>query len=108
YSVQWNDPGHHRDAANWFRENPHRLQLGNVGFDIYREDGRLIEPEDVRDIHQELDLWTGEISSQFVVEGQPVEVITLGHQQADAIAVKVHSPLIEAGRLKVRLRYPYP
>ncbi len=108
YSVQWNEPGRHQDVANWFRENPHRLQLGNVGFDIYKEDGRLIGPEDVQDIHQELHLWTGEISSRFTVEGQPVEVLTVAHQQSDAIAVRVASPLIETGRLRVRLRYPFP
>src|SRR5690606_35380503 len=47
YSVQWDEDGRHRDAVNWFRENPHRLQLGNVGFDIYKENGELIEPADI-------------------------------------------------------------
>lgn len=108
YSVQWNEPGRRQDAANWFRKNPHRLQLANVGLDIYKENGQLIAPVDVRDIHQELNLWTGLITSRFVIEGQPVEVITVSHQESDAIAVRVKSPLIQLGRLKVRLRYPYP
>src|SRR3546814_20729868 len=65
-------------------------------------------PDDLSDIEQTLDLWTGEVHSQFRAFGEPVEVTTVGHQEADAIAVRVNSPLIEAGRLKVRIRYPYP
>src|SRR5690606_9503650 len=107
YSIQHKE-GRQREASNGFRQNPHRLQLGNIGFDIYGADGRLMTPDDVTDIEQTLDLWTGEIRSQFKAFGEPVEVTTVGHQEADAIAVKVHSPLIESGRLKVRIRYPYP
>ncbi|WP_257669680.1 hypothetical protein [Parapedobacter tibetensis] len=108
YSVQWKEAGRNQDAANWFRKNPHRLQLGNVGFDIYKKDGQLIAPTDVQDIRQELDLWTGELTSSFSIEGQLVEVVTTAHQQEDLIAVKVTSALLDEGRLKIRLRYPYP
>ncbi|MFC3197858.1 hypothetical protein ACFOET_09560 [Parapedobacter deserti] len=108
YSVQWKEPGRNQDAANWFRKNPHRLQLGNVGFDIYLKDGSLAGPEAITAIRQELNLWTGEINSRFAVEGTPVEVVTVGHQEVDLIAVRIASPLIAEGRLKVRLRYPYP
>ena len=108
YSVQWKEPGRNQDAANWFRKNPHRLQLGNVGFDILLKDGSVVGLEDIQDIRQELNLWTGQISSRFTIEGTPVEVITVGHQEHDQIAVRVTSPLIAEGRLKVRLRYPFP
>jgi len=108
YSVQWKEPGRNQDASNWFRKNTHRLQLGNVGFDIYKKDGKLIKPEDIQNIKQELDLWTGKITSHFTVEGVDVAVQTFGHQQQDLISVKVESDLIKEGRLKIRLRYPYP
>src|SRR3954468_6470747 len=36
YSVQWNTPARNRDATNWFRQNPHRLQLGNIGLEILK------------------------------------------------------------------------
>lgn len=108
YSVQWSEAGRNQDAANWFRKNPHRLQLGNIGFDIYKRNGELIMPDDVQDIHQELDLWTGILKSHFSVEGNPVEVTTVAHQDKDLIAVQVKSELIEEGRLKIRVRYPYP
>ena len=34
YAVQFNDDERQKDAANWFRANPHRLHLGIIGFDI--------------------------------------------------------------------------
>ena len=108
YSVQWNEPGRNKDAANWFRQNPHRLQLGNIGFEIKNKNGSLAEIQDVKDIHQKLNLWTGEIHSQFTIEDIPVDVITYCHQQQDAIAVKIKSELVRKGRLQIRLRFPYP
>jgi hypothetical protein len=108
YSVQSKEKGRTQDAADWFRKNPHRLQLGNIGFDIYKTDGSLVAPEDIQDITQELNLWTGEINSRFTVEGVAVDVQTAAHQQQDLISVNVQSDLIKDGRLKVRVRYPYP
>src|SRR5690606_25349007 len=108
YSVQSTEKGRTQDAADWFRKNPHRLQLGNIGFDIYKKDGSLASPEDIQDITQELNLWTGEINSHFKVEGIDVLVQTVAHQDQDLVSVKVESDLINEGRLKIRLRYPYP
>jgi hypothetical protein len=108
YSVQWNQPEGNKDAANYFRQNVHRLQLGNIGFDIKRKDGRAVAIEDIKDIHQELNPWTGEIHSRFTVEGIPVEVITIGHQEQDLISVQVNSVLLQQRRLQVRVRFPYP
>ncbi|MGS2741278.1 hypothetical protein [Sinomicrobium sp. M5D2P17] len=109
YAVQRSsEPGRNRDAADWFRKNPHRLQLGNLGFEIYKEDGSMIAVEDVKDIRQELDLWAGEIRSSFTVEGEKVEVRTDAHPEEDIIGLKVKSALIKEGRLKIRLRFPYP
>jgi hypothetical protein len=94
--------------VNWFRENPHRLQLGNIGFDIIKKDGILATINDIKNIHQTLDLWTGEIHSKFTVENIPVDVVTICHQQQDAIAVKIISPLLKEQRLRLRLRFSYP
>lgn len=108
YSVQINNPARNKNAANWFRQNPHRLQLGNVGFYITKEDGTEASLSDIRNIQQQLNMWTGEIKSHFTVEGIPVDVSTFGHQDEDVVALKVLSPLILKGRLKIRLRFPYP
>lgn len=108
YCVQWSSPERKKAASNWFRQNVHRLQLGNLGFEILKKNGHLVSPEDIQNIQQELNLWTGEIHSSFTVDGEPVEVFTVGHQQSDLVAVRVKSPLISEGRLKIRLRFPYP
>ena len=108
YSVEIKSPQREKEAVNWFRQNPHRLQLGNIGFDIIKKDGSLATISDIEDIHQTLDLWTGEIHSKFTVENMPVDVITICHQQQDAISVKIISPLFKKQRLRLRLRFPYP
>ena len=108
YSVEIKSPERKKEAVNWFRQNPHRLQLGNIGFDIIKKDGRLATIEDIKNIHQTLDLWTGEMHSKFTVENIPVDVVTICHQQLDAIAVKIISPLLKEQRLRLRLRFPYP
>jgi len=108
YSVQWEGPSRHQAAADWFRANPHRLQLANIGFELYKKDGSLARPSDLQQIKQELDLWTGIVHSSFQLEGTPVEVYTAAHQEQDQIAVQVHSPLIRENRLHIYVRYPYP
>lgn len=108
YSVQLKEPERNKNAVNWFRQNPHRLQLGNIGFEINKKDGRLAAIEDIRDVHQTLNMWTGEIHSRFKVEGDMIDVLTYCHQQQDAIAVSVTSSLVNEGRLHIRLRLPYP
>ncbi|MFL5808806.1 MAG: hypothetical protein ACJ749_04745, partial [Flavisolibacter sp.] len=108
YTVQWDTPQRNRAAANWFRQNPHRLQLGNIGFEFIKENGKIASLDDIKDIHQELDPWTGEIKSHFTIDKIPVDVSTYAHASKDAIAVKVRSPLIREARLKIYLRFPYP
>lgn len=108
YSVQIKEPERRKNAVNWFRQNPHRLQLGNIGFEIMKKDGTQAAVDDIQNIQQTLNLFTGEIHSKFTVENTPVEVITYGHQQKDAIGVKVNSPLLKQGRLKIFIRFPYP
>ncbi|GAB3868300.1 hypothetical protein GCM10028824_12810 [Hymenobacter segetis] len=107
YSVQVKTPGN-KDAVDYLRANPHRLQLGNLGFIILKKNGQLAKIQDLKNIHQELNPWTGEIQSHFTVEGAAVDVVTVGHQAQDAVAAKVTSELLKAGRLKVALRFPFP
>jgi protein-glucosylgalactosylhydroxylysine glucosidase len=108
YVTQHNDPPRKRDAANWFRQNPHRLQLGNVGFELLKKDGSVVTLNDIQNIRQELNLWTGETTSHFTVEGESVDVSTVCDAKQDAIGVKVTSTLINQQRLKVKIVFPYP
>ncbi len=93
-------------ATNWLRENPHRIHLGMIGLQILKEDGSEITIKDIKDNLQKLDLWTGEITSSFTVEGVPVKVTTVCHPGNDQISAKIESELIRKGRLKVKIHFP--
>lgn len=108
YSVQIKTPESRKATADFFRENVHRLQLGNIGFILLRADGNPAAITDLKDVTQQLDMYKGEIHSRFTLEGNVVQVITTGMGDTDGIAVHVESPLIAAGRLQVRVRFPYP
>lgn len=108
YSTQIKEPAHKKEAVEWFRQNPHLLQLGNIGFEITKKDGSLVKPEDIKAINQKLNLWTGKIESYFEVEGTSVKVITACDQTKDVLGFKIESDLITQGRLKIRVRIPFP
>ena len=91
----------------WLRANPHRLDLGQIGFVLKYADGSLAATNDLSDIKQKLDLWNGEIISHFVFDGEPVDVETVCAPDLDAIAVRVKSPLVQAGRLAIQIHFPY-
>ena len=94
-------------AGSFLRANPHQITLGLIGLELIKQDGSPAVSEDITAIDQTLDLWKGLLISRFTLEGQPVTVQTCVHPQQDQVAVHIQSPLIEAGRLKVRLRFPY-
>ncbi|HMR84057.1 MAG TPA: hypothetical protein PKE30_13035, partial [Niabella sp.] len=109
YMVQNNqDSGLSKKTADYFRINEHRLHLAKIGLELIKKDGSVAKLSDIKNISQQLDMWTGAIQSHFTVEDIPVQVITYGHQQQDAIAAKVSSPLIAQKRLQIRIRLPYP
>jgi len=91
-------------AGQWLRRNPSNYPLGEVGF--VDGDGQPLAASDLTAIHQELDLWTGIISSRFAWRGIPVEVATLVHPDHDTLVVTASSRALRDGGLRVRLRFP--
>jgi protein-glucosylgalactosylhydroxylysine glucosidase len=83
-----------KELFDWLRENPHRLHLGRVGFDV-------AEPGEVSDAEQKLDLWTGILHSEFTWKGRRAVVDTACHPKEDAVAVSVR------GGPSVRIEFPY-
>jgi hypothetical protein len=57
-------------------------------------------------VDQTLDLWNGILESQTTISGQPVHVVTAVHPGSDTLAVRIQSPLLAAGRLRVVLAFP--
>ena len=54
YNVQWKEPERKRNAAGFFRQNPHRVHLGLIGMEIIGRDGLSVKMKDIRQIDQEL------------------------------------------------------
>lgn len=95
------------DLFNWLRENPHRLHLGQISLCLIGKENKQVQASDVSEIHQELDLWRGVLTSNFKLEGEPVMVQTAVHPRLDLLAVAIESSLITKGRLAVRFAFPY-
>ncbi|ANI89633.1 hypothetical protein A9P82_10240 [Arachidicoccus ginsenosidimutans] len=105
YSVQSNET---KDAVEYFRVNPHRLQLGNIGFVFLMKNGDTATLDDIKNITQHLNLYSGILESQFTVDNEPVKVTTVANQKTDGISFSVESPLIKLHRLFIRIAFPYP
>jgi hypothetical protein len=92
---------------DWLRANPHRLHLGRVGFRLRKADGSEARAQDLTNIEQTLDLWSGILDSRFVLEGEAVRVQTIAHPERDVLAVRVTSSLLREGRVGIEVRFPY-
>lgn len=99
---------HQPELSAWLAKNPHRANLGRIGFILKKGDGKEAEEKDIKVASQKIDLWTGIVSSTFELEGQTVSVQTVCHSEEDMIGVSVQSELISEGRLSVYLDFPYP
>ena len=93
--------------AAYLRTNPQRFGLARIGLELLKADGTSATIADLSQITQHLDLWTGSVTSSFIFQSAQVQVFTAVHPDRDEVAIRVESPLIAAGRLKVRLAFPY-
>lgn len=96
-------------TESWLRNNPHRLDLVRIGLVQFPAGGggpRALDPAQLTDIHQRLDLWSGILTSQFQLPGAPVRVVTACHPSRDVIGVRIEAGQLLAG-LAVRLAFPY-
>ena len=110
YAVEYkkDNDGRHKLATEYFRVNPHRLNLGAIGLELRKADGKTIELNELKDIRQELKLYDGTIESHFVADGFPVNVITAAEQDKDAVIYRVNTSLLKDGRASICIRFPYP
>ncbi|MBI5693020.1 MAG: hypothetical protein HZC55_23335 [Verrucomicrobia bacterium] len=93
-------------AGQWLRENPHAMPLPRLAFDLARAGGAPLQPADLAEIDQGLDLWTGLLSSRFQLAGAPVAVTVVCDPERDALAIRIESDLLRAGQLGLRLDLP--
>ncbi|KAI0795022.1 Six-hairpin glycosidase-like protein [Abortiporus biennis] len=97
------------DIQQWLISNPNRVNLGRVGILFLDDRGNIqnITEDDLDDVRQELDLWSGTMTSQFSFSGQKVTVTTSSAQSDSAIAVTVTSSLVKQGKLGIFLDFPW-
>lgn len=107
YAVEYKTEGRGKKATEYFRINPHRLNLGNVALVIKDGKGQIKEA-DLKDIDQRLDLYNGMITSRFSALGQQVLVQTACMPCEDAMVYSINSRLLSSGKVSVRLSLPYP
>ena len=110
YAVEYKkaEDGRHKEATEYFRVNPHRLNLGTIGLDLKDKDGNKIALKELTGIRQELKLWDGEIDSNFSADGEIVEVTTGVHPEKDALYARIKSNLLKDQRATISLRFSYP
>ena len=125
YKASKNDPARNVAATEYFRVNPHRLNLGIIGIEFLKCDApyinfqpcqscRPISLEDITDIRQELKLYDGVIESSYNVHpsidssfSEPVNVITACLPGRDAVLYRIETPLIYR-QASVVIRFLYP
>lgn len=95
-------------ASYYMVRNPHRFNLGRIGFRILKTDGTEAGEVDLKHLIQEVDIWTGIVHSRFEINGKPVDVETVCHPDKDMIGVSVKSELLTNGLVSVFLDFPYP
>ena len=100
-------PERARNAVTWLRENPERIHLARIGLEFAELDGRPVTLADLRDISQQLDLWSGLLTSEFRAAESPVRVETVCHPERDLLAVRISSPLVRQRKLGVAIGFPY-
>ena len=103
YATEHKEQGRARDAANWYRMNPHRLHLGCIGVEL-----EGMKPSDISKPYQTLDMWKGEIYSQFAAHNSQFLVSTVCHPERDMIAGKVERRAKGKTSVAINLRFPYP
>ena len=110
YAIEYKkaEDGRHKQATEYFRVNPHRLNLGTIGLSLKDAKGETIPLTALKQPQQSLLLWDGEIESSFRADGEAVEVTTGVHPQKDALYARVKSNLLKDQRASISLRFSYP
>lgn len=112
--VQYDFGSQDPQLEQWMISNPNRVNLGRVGLAFFGARGanghieaEEVAEEDLIGTKQELDLWTGVITSRFSFGGQLVQVKVASDLDTDTIGIEIVSPLIAQGRLGLSLDFPW-
>ncbi|KAK7962905.1 uncharacterized protein PG986_003730 [Apiospora aurea] len=103
-NVSYDIPDPHLpEISQWLIGNPNRINLGRI---CLKYKGQTLSASCISEPRQELNLWTGCITSKFQVDKTPVEVVTQGDLETDAVAFEIESDLVASGELEIELDFP--
>lgn len=101
------DAGGQEELFRYLRENPHKYNLGRIGF-YSQINGPRLSLSDIELVRQKLDLWQGILFSDFNIAGKNVKVKTVCDPLTDSIAVRVKTGLFLERKLGLEIEFPYP
>lgn len=96
-----------KELSEWLSGNPHRFNLGRIGFKIVKSNGEEVTENELKNKYQITHLWTGIIESHFELEGKETVVETMCHPNQDIIGVNITSDLLETGQISIFIDFPY-
>lgn len=108
YAVEYKRPERKKNVTNYFRINPHRINLGTIGLEMRDHNDQLISIESLNNIQQTLDLWNGLIKSRFIADETNVNVESVCHPNIDLINTTIKTELFCTGRANISFRFSYP
>ncbi|RAH51638.1 hypothetical protein BO85DRAFT_510107 [Aspergillus piperis CBS 112811] len=97
-------PAAEEEISNWLVMNPQRLNLANIG--LYFGEDKVIE-DDLLNKSQDLDLWTGQILSEFTYNGFPISVQVTSHPENPVVGIQINSTLLKSGKSGIFFDFPY-
>lgn len=89
------------EGAAWFRSNPHKVSLLRF-YLVDASTGQAPRAEEITGARQQLDLWTGTISSSFRFRGRECRVVTTADPEQAVLALQLTTPGLDLG-----LEFPY-
>jgi hypothetical protein len=86
------------------RINTHKFHLGKIGFAFLND---TLSMDECKPVSQILSLWEGILSSEFLINGETVKTETFVHPEEDILYIRVFSPLLKDGKLRIIMEFPY-
>jgi len=93
------------EAARYLNANPNRLNLGRLGLKIWGNEGKTAVLDELQNIVQELDLYSGELRSFFDFAGQKTGVRTVAHPRLTMIGWQIDSALLAQRKMQLALDF---
>lgn len=106
FSGDQSFPPEKKALRQWLFDDPHRADLARIR--LTRADGTEIKADEIRNVHRQMDLWSGLHSTEFELDQTPVRVETFVSMDSDLVAARVNSPLVTEGKIIVSIDFPYP